>query len=171
RKNPMVQKLLSFTPMYRTNRGSTPSLDFLLTQRDELKIQAIRFAMSCEGSVSIKRKKKTGFRYALRLACTHPALVPIWQKLFQDIGLKMYLDMDKDTWSGIHGITTGHKEAFRRFAQLGGFLPENVKVTNGKNIGLEKNEVLRKILVIIKNAKKTPASFLSVQLPEYFKIE
>ncbi len=143
--NSMVKKLFHFSKTYHTGQPDNPSLEFLLDEREEVKVQALRFAMSCEGSVSIKKKKR-GKGFALRLACAHPKLVLQWQMLFQDIGIYMNIDMDKATWSGIHGLACARRASFQRFAEIGGFLPTNVKVTNGNFIGLEKNEVLRKIL-------------------------
>lgn len=145
-KNPMIKTLLDFSSTYCTTKRYNPSLNFLLNERDEVKIQAIRFAMSCDGSVSIKRSKSGARGFALRLACAHPKLVLEFQKIFRDIGINTHIDRDKYIWSGIHGLCTGAKDSFRRFAEIGGFLPENVKVTNGRYIGYEKNEVLSKIL-------------------------
>ena len=148
--NPMIQKLLSFSKTYCTDKGREPSLDFLLNEREEVKTQALRFAMSCDGSVSIKKATNNRKSFALRLACAHPELNLQWQKLFQDIGISMNIDRDKANWSGIHGLSNGRKESFKRFFEIGGFLPTNVKVTNGNFIGMEKNEVLERILSFIK---------------------
>ena len=146
--NHMVKKLFHFSKTYHIGQPYNPSLDFLLNERKEVKVQAVRFAMSCEGSVSIKNKKR-GKGFAFRLACAHPKLVLQWQRLFQDIGIYMNIDMDKETWSGIHGLASGRKASFQRFAEIGGFLPINVKVTNGNFIGLKKNVVLQKILNLL----------------------
>ena len=146
--NPMVRKLFHFSKTYHTGQPDNPSLDFLLNEREEVKIQALRFAMSCEGSVSIKNAKR-GKTFALRLACAHPKLVVQWQRLFHDIGIYMNIDMDKATWSGVHGLASARKASFQSFAEIGGFLPTNTKVTNGNFIGFEKNEVLQKILNLL----------------------
>ena len=157
--NQMMKKLLSFTKTYSTTKGRCPSLDFILNARMEVKIQAIRFAMSCDGSVSIRRNNGG---YSLRLACAHPKLDSDWQKVFSDVGISTCIDRDKRTWSGIHGLTTSCKESFRRFAEIGGFLPENVKVTNGNFVGFQKNSVLKTILE--QRDIALPNGFLSVQL-------
>jgi len=144
-KNPMIVKLFSFSKDYKTKKGSEPSLNFLLNERQEVKIQAIRFAMSCDGSVSIKRSPSNRC-YALKLACAHPELMLQWQKIFDDVGIEMRISRDRATWSGIQGLETGNKKSFQRFAEMGGFLPENVKVTNGNFVGCQKNDVLKRIL-------------------------
>lgn len=142
--NSMVKTLFSLTPTFTTKKGHEPSLSFLFDEREEVKAQALRLAMSCDGSISIKSNKplKPWKSYALRLACANPKLNLEFQKLFSDVGITMNIDKDKNTWSGIHGLATGKKSDFFRFWQMGGFAPENVKVTNGKLIGLTKNEVL-----------------------------
>ncbi len=145
-KNPMIQKLLSFSATYSTKEDTKPFLNFLLDERNEVKIQALRFAMSCDGSVSIKKRSNGVKGYELKLACAHPALNAQWQALFHGIGLDMNMCRDKNVFSGIQGISSGKKESFQRFAEMGGFLPTNVKVTNGNYIGMEKNEVLKAIV-------------------------
>jgi len=69
-----------------------------------------------------------------------------FQKLFNDIGIHMNIDRDKYIWSGIHGLQSSSKASLTRFGEIGGFLPENVKVTNGNFIGLQKNQVLKNII-------------------------
>ncbi len=146
----MMKKLLSFSKTYCTNSGAEPSLDFLLKEKMKTKIMAIRFAMSADGSVSIKQSGNR-VSFALRLACAHPDLVWQWKNLFADIGIDIRIDKDKAIYSGIHGLATSKKSSFSRFNEIGGFFPENVKVTNGKFIGLEKNQVLNFICDCIKN--------------------
>lgn len=145
-KNPMLEKLLSFSKTYSTTKGNCPSLDFLLKGRNQTKVEALRFAMSCDGSISCKKTRSGKKCFVLRLACANPQLVLQWQKLFQEVGIKMGIDKDKNTWSGIHGLVSGKKDSIKKFAEIGGFLPKNVKVTNGKLVGKLKNEVLNMAL-------------------------
>lgn len=146
--NPMIKSLFALTPTFTTKKGFEPSLNFLFNEREEVKAHALRFAMSCDGSVSIKsvRPSKPWKSYALRLACANPKLNEEFQKLFADVGISMRIDRDKNTWSGIHGLATSRKADFHRFWQMGGFAPENVKVTNGKLVGFTKNEILDQII-------------------------
>ena len=145
-KNPMIEKLLSFSETYSTTKGNYPSLNFLFKERNQTKIEALRFAMSCDGSISCKTTSTGKKQFVLRLACANPELVLQWQKLFQEVGIKMNLDRDKNTWSGIHGLASGRMESIKKFAEIGGFLPKNVKVTNGKLVGMLKNEVINMAL-------------------------
>lgn len=146
-QNQMVLALFKLSPTFSTKKGNEPSLEFLFNEREDVKIQALRFGMSCDGSVSIKTNGKENWKcYSLRLACANPKLNLEFQKLFADIGITMRIDRDKKTWSGIHGLATGRKSDIFRFWEIGGFAPENVKVTNGKLIGLTKNEVLDRII-------------------------
>jgi len=144
--NSMIKRLLNFSKTYCTGKGRDPSLNFLLNERAEVKVQAMRFAMSCDGSISIKKKPNNNIGCELKLACAHPELNLQWQRLFHSIGLYMNICRDKNVFSGIQGISSSKKDTVRRFAEIGGFLPTNVKVTNGNYIGLEKNQVLQKIL-------------------------
>ena len=148
--NQMVKSLFALTPTFTTKKGYEPSLNFIFNEREEVKAQALRFAMSCDGSVSIKissNPKRLGEKsYALRLACANPKLNEDFKKIFEDVGINMRIDKDKRTWSGVHGLATHKKADFLRFWQMGGFAPENVKVTNGKLIGMTKNEVLDRII-------------------------
>ncbi len=137
-KNVMVRKLLSFSRTYSTTKGNCPSLHFLLNEKENVKIHALRFAMSCDGSISIK---KDGGR-SLKLACAHPKLALQFKQLFEDIGIMMNLTRDKNTWSGVQGLESHRNDSIKRYAEIGGFLPQNVKVTNGNRVGMLKNDVL-----------------------------
>jgi len=144
--NPMIKTLLSFSNTYCTNKKMSPSLDFLLNERAEVKLQALRFAMSCDGSISVKKRQTGGIAYELKLACSHPVLNLQWKKLFHSIRLDLNICKDKNVSSGIQGLSTSKKRNLVRFAEIGGFLPTDVKVTNGNYVGLQKNQVLQKIL-------------------------
>ena len=151
----MMKNLLAFTKSYTCKANCKPSLKFLFDENLETKKIAVRFAMSTDGSVSIKRNKhKKRIDFSLRLACAHPDLVLQWKKIFNDIGLDMRIDLDTAIFSGIHGLTTSKKINFLRLNELGGFFPDNVKVTNGKCIGLMKNQVLDFICKSLKKGKR-----------------
>jgi len=160
--NQMVRTLLSFSDDYCTSKWHFPSLQFLFDEKEELKIKALRFAMSCDGSVSIK-KGRSGKSFSLRLACANPGLIADFQKMFQDIGICMKIDRDKSTWSGFHGLCSTANDSFIRFDKIRGFLPEDVKVTNGKFVGLRKNKVLKNIISQIKHKTKPAKELLKIE--------
>jgi hypothetical protein len=72
-----------------------------------------------------------------------------------DVGLDMCIDRDKGVPTGIHGIRTGKGSNFFRFKEMGGFFPENIKVSNGNFIGKQKNQILDFICSCLKDRTRS----------------
>lgn len=144
RNNKNVRYLMNLTPTYTTKKEclKIPTIRFLLDSDIELKQKAVRFAMSCEGCVSVAHKKDGKIVPSLKFACAHPLLVEEWKMLFEEVGIEISLDKDNANWSGLHGLITSKKGSIRKFKEIGGFFPVSVEVQGGNYKGLLKNKVL-----------------------------
>ena len=143
-----LKRFNSFSPTYTTKgiAGKEPSITFLFNEKREVQSLAFRIAMSTEGSIGISfHRFENRLEPRLRLACTSPTLVQQWQTIASKLGIEMNLDMDKASWSGIHGLRTSKKESILNFCAIGGFYPRNVKISRGKHDGLKKNALLFEI--------------------------
>jgi len=152
KENPALQVLNSISPSYSTK--GEPTMAFLFDEKKEVQTLAFRIAMATEGSIGISFRPSGGISPRLRLACTNPVLVRQWNAVAHNLGIEMKLDMDKASWSGIHGLCAYKKRSIIRFCDIGGFYPEEVKISRGKYKNLRKNLLLSKVRnwLITKNA-------------------
>ncbi|MBW2980785.1 hypothetical protein KY360_05200 [Candidatus Woesearchaeota archaeon] len=163
KKDNIVKVLKELSPTYKTKENSNPqpSIRFLLSQKDEVKELAVRFAMSCDGCVSVAHLKSGKIQASLKFACAHPILVYEWKKLFSDVGINTCLDKDRANWSNIHGLISSKKRSIMRLQEIGGFYPRPIKVQNGNYKGLHKNQVLNGICEWFKDKKSNIDALIS----------
>lgn len=150
RKIPKI--LFSLSPSFKTKPGKIPSsqflklpqptISFLIDSTTTIRKIAFRIAMACDGSIGISFDRNGNPKPRLRLACAHPILVEEWKKLANSISLKMNIERDINTWSGIHGLITNKISDLLHFRDIGGFLPKDTLVCRGRFKGKTKNYVL-----------------------------
>lgn len=153
-KNDLIIKyLLDLSPTYRTGRNNLkiPAVRFLFQQNNRIKELAVRFAMSCDGGMSVAHLKSGKIITSLKFACAHPSLVLEWKSVFAEIGIHTFVDKDRANWSGIHGLVAKSRQSITRFQEIGGFYPTAVEVQNGNYKGIPKNQVLDGICAWLKN--------------------
>lgn len=155
-KSDIIKTLKELSPEYITkwNSDPQPNLNFLLKCKKELKELAVRFAMSCDGCVSVAHMKTGKIIPSIKFACAHPTMVREWRGLFKDIGISTSIDIDNANWSNIHGIRSTKEESISNFMKMGGFYPTSIKVQGGNYSGLSKNKVLTGICEWFKNKEK-----------------
>jgi len=142
----------------RLHRGiSSPSINYLLRADKHIQKLALRIAMSSEGYFSITRRENGTIKGYLGLACAHPALVKQWKRLANLHKIDFNLHMDRDNWSGIHGLRTTNSESIRRFYEIGGFA-EGLAVMNGNFKGIEKNALLKSFVKFNREEKYSTLS-------------
>jgi len=120
-----------------------PTLAFLENENEEIIIESIRIAMSCEGSIYPEFVRDVVYP-TLQFSCAHPGLLKQWQKLFKRIGINTFLLRSKKTWSGVKSLGIKELKSIKRFIEIGGFI-EGVEIT-GKSTyyeGIQKNDLLK----------------------------
>jgi hypothetical protein len=150
----MLNDLHGLSPTYRTRpkRGQTwedylteipkPTIQFLYEQSipKEVHTFGIRLAMSAEGTISPMFVSDSRFPYAhLTFACKHPDLKTEWQTYFDLQGLSFGKTNEM--------IEATQLNKAQKFLNIGGFI-KGVKVKiNSYYRGLDKQSVLKAILV------------------------
>jgi hypothetical protein len=150
----MLQDLYKLSPTFRTEpkHGQTweeynkeepqPTLRFLLYTQypEELRVFALRLAMSTEGSISPAFRSGTRFPYPhLLFSCKHPILKVQWRKFFKTFGIHFEPTIEQ--------LETHQLQISERFLELGGFLDGIPVQENSYYFGLERNDVLQAIMV------------------------
>lgn len=164
----VASDLLKLSPTYNTYPGDgntkeylknpQPSLSFLGNEKKNLLIEAIRIAMSAEGSVKIDFPRDTVYP-KLEFACSHLQLTLEWQKIFKKIGIKTFLIKSKVTWSKIQGLGISELKSIKRFIDVGGFI-KGVGITGKSKYykKLTKNDLLKTIFILRKNSFYFPSN-------------
>jgi len=135
-----IAEMFKLSPSFAMKRGY-PTLKAILKGTKNLKIMSLRIAFSADGNVSVSNRKPR-----LRLGCSNPNLAKEWQKLAAELKIDMNISKDKNTWSGIQGLTTDKKNNLKKFLECGGFAP-GCKAYKSKRFHLwEKNKILIHIL-------------------------
>lgn len=142
------QRLFSLTANYKTKEmgDPMPSISFLFGCSKKIQKMAIRIAMSADGFVGVSSYKSNRKQPRMGLVCAHPGLIDEWSTLLNNIGIKMELDTDSATWSGLHGLRTTKISEIIKFKKIGGFYPLDIKVTRGNFKGQMKNDVLNHVV-------------------------
>jgi len=149
-------KLFELSPSYKTCpwnhsseeyfRGPQPSLSFLENEEIDVLKEAIRIAMSTDGTVTVEFPRNIIYP-KLEFSCAHPLLIKEWQKIFTRVGIKTFLQRSNITWSKVKSLGIKELNSIRRFIEIGGFV-EGVKIT-GKSryyAGITKNDLLHMIV-------------------------
>ena len=160
------KELLALSPSYKTspwNEGTSkylqkpqPSLSFLENESLALLTEAIRIAMSCDGTVNAEFQRNT-ITPKLEFSCAHPILIREWQKIFTKIGIKTYLCRSNITWSNVKSLGIKESNSIKRFIEIGGFI-DGVLVT-GKSryyAGITKNDLLNLLFTMNKQSFQFP---------------
>ncbi|MEM5778455.1 MAG: hypothetical protein QXD43_04670 [Candidatus Aenigmatarchaeota archaeon] len=144
----IVKKLFNLSPTFTTKykQKFNPTISFIFNESERIKQLAFRLAMSADGFVGLSHYSNGMVSPRIGLACAHPELAKEWLNLAENLGISMKLDKDSNTWSGIHGIRTTRFSSILKFWNIGGFYPDDVKVTRGNFIGQNKNDVLNFII-------------------------
>lgn len=151
--NSVAKELRRLTPTYNTYpkdktkekyyKGPQPTLKFLKNENERILYEAIRVAMSCEGSIFPDFQGLTLGAH-LQFACSHPELLNQWKTLFSKIGITSFILRSNKTWSGVKGLGIKNMKSIRRFIEIGGFI-EGVRITGKSKYykGIEKNKMLK----------------------------
>jgi len=140
----IIKNLFNLSSTYKTSTmtENKPTISFINESSNKSQLMAFRVAMSCDGCITICKRKNGELVPKLKMCCAHPSLLLEWKDLAENIGLTMFLDRDRNTWSGFHGLCAQNKESILKFKKLGGFFPEDVMVSRGKRKGMKKNTLL-----------------------------
>ncbi|MFX1566485.1 MAG: hypothetical protein ACFFCH_10885 [Promethearchaeota archaeon] len=162
--HPILNELLTLSPIYRTRpklgqswknylqETPQPTLQFLSDPTIPTTIHnfVIQLAMSAEGSISPIFVSDSRFPYPhLTLGCKHPLLKEQWKKYLETRGFSF----NKTT----EMIETAQLRLAKKFLNLGGFF-NGVKVKAGSYYeGLDKQAVLKAIIIDRKKHPIDPA--------------
>ncbi len=160
----MLEELLKLSPIYRTRPKLGQSWDDYLQENPQPSMQflsdptipttihnfVIRLAMSTEGSINPKFTRDSRFPYPhLTLGCKHPLLKVQWKKYLETRGFSFNTTTEM--------IETAQLHQAKKFLNLGGFI-DGVKLKVGSYYeGLDKQAVLKAILVDRKDHPIDPA--------------
>lgn len=145
------KKLLGMSPSYKTspniNQGkgeylaeNQPSLRFLQNATKNTIKWCVRFAFSCDGSISISKRGTP----ELALSCYHPTLSGEWMSILAQLNIATHFGKSKASWCGITSIRTSNKSNIKKFLDMGGFI-SGVKISSKSKRykGFEKNRLLQ----------------------------
>lgn len=154
--NNLAKKLFSLSPNFKTSpyycqskkdylSEPQPTLSFLNSANKNTVIWSIRFAFTTDGCITISKSNTI----ELNLACYHSSLSKEWLKLLDHYGISGHLGIDKTSWCGIDGVRIYNISSFKKFAEIGGFIP-GVKISSKSKRfkGLEKNMLLKEAIAI-----------------------
>jgi len=149
---PMIKELLHDFKTFKTADGTEPSLSYLLHANRDLKIDAIRTAMSCDGTITTSFYKGR-IMPELQFTCRNKHLIPQWQELFNSVGINMRIHADRKIDIGMRGLRTGSRKAFSNFREIG-FLEEATVIKHSVFIGYTKNLLFENAMLCLKNAEE-----------------
>ena len=152
----VYDKLLLNSPSYNTYprncnqeeyfKRSQPSLSFLNSAGKDVMKEAVRIAMSTDGTVNVDFPHDSIYP-KLEFSCAHPNLLQQWKEIFKEIGINSFIIKSKLTWSKVRGLGIKELRSVQRFFDIGAFI-DGVKITGKSKYyqGVTKNNLLHLIL-------------------------
>ncbi len=139
-----VNELREFSSEFNIRNGGTPSIQFILEGKPQIKIEAARLTMSISGWINCAFQTVEGGVNPyprLGLGAVNPAkLNEEYEQLMDDVGVEMDLCTDK-RYPGMGYLASCDMGAMTKFAELGGFV-DGSTVKRGTFAGVCKNGLL-----------------------------